>query len=202
MIACYWRSIFCLILRMQIFFDTLEAIHQFTFSLDQHALLCGSCKVHGQFVSHGFCYKQHNFAATEPVGKRILCSSRSGRTGCGRTVQLYIASAVPGLRYGATQLFTFITALLANLSITAAYGKAVGKPESRHAWRWFKKLTQQLIVYRHYLHRNSHTDSAIFNTQSRFRQLLLPTLTALFSQAHQTLNHIANFQHVHQVQFM
>lgn len=187
---------------MQIFFDTLETLHQFSFSLDQHALTCASCKARGQFVAHGFCYKQRLHAATQTVGKRILCSKRSGRTGCGRTVQLYIASEVPKLHYGTTQLLAFITALLANFSVPVAYDKAVGKPESRHAWRWFKKLTQQLIVYRHYLHRNTHTDSAKFNTQSRSRQILLSTLTALFSQTHQALNHIANFQHVHQVRFM
>ena len=187
---------------MQIFFDTLEAIHQFTLSLDQHAFLCASCKTCGQFVSHGFCYKQKKFAATTTVGKRILCSKRSGRTGCGRTIQLYLASTAPKLHHDTTQLLAFIHALLANFSVTAAYDKAAGKPESRHAWRWLKKLSQQLIVYRHYLHRNTHTNSAIFNTQSRSRQLLLPTLTALFSQPHQALNDVANFQHAHQVRFM
>ncbi len=187
---------------MQRFFDTLEAIHQFTRSLDQHAFLCASCKTCGQFVSHGFCHKQHKFAATKTVGKRILCSKRSGRTGCGRTVQLYIASEVPRLHYDTAQLFAFITALLANRSITAAYEKAVGKPEPRHAWRWFKKLTQQLIVYRHYFHRDALTAAAVFHTHSLTRQLLLPTLQTLFSRAHQALNHIANFQKAHQVQFM
>lgn len=187
---------------MNLFFDTLEALHQFTFSLDQHELTCASCSARGQFVSHGFCYKQQNFAATKTAGKRILCSRRSGRTGCGRTVQLYLASEVPGLHYGTAQLFAFITALFTRLSITAAYEKAVGKPESRHAWRWFKKLIQQLIVYRHYLHRDALTDSAMLNTQSRSRQLLLPTLKALFSPAHQALNHIANFQQTHQVRFI
>ena len=186
---------------MQIFFDTLEAIHQFTFSLDQHAFLCSSCKACGQFVSHGFCYTQHNFAATKTVGKRILCSRRSGRTGCGRTIQLYIKSAAPGLRYDTTHLFTFITALLAHFSIAAAYDKAVGKPESRHAWRWFKKLMQQLVVYRHYLHRDDQTELTMFTTQSRSRQLLLPTLMALFSSAHPALNPIASFQQTHQVRF-
>lgn len=189
---------------MPIFFDTIESIHQFTFSLEQHehSLICTSCKARGQFVSHGFCYKQQMLAATKTVGKRILCSKRSGRTGCGRTIQLYVASAVPRLHHGTTQLLAFITALLANFSVTAAYDKAVGKPESRHAWRWFKKLTQQLIIYRHYLHRDAHTDTAMFNTQSRFRQLLLPTLTALLSQTHQALNHIASFQYAHQVRFI
>jgi hypothetical protein len=187
---------------MQIFFDTLEAIHQFTFSLDQHSLTCVSCNARGQFVSHGFCDKQQNFAATRTVGKRIRCSNRSGRTGCGRTVQLYIASEVPRLHYGTAQLFAFITALLANLSITAAYEKAVGKPESRHAWRWCKKLTQQLIVYRHYLHKNSLADSTKFNTQCRSRKLLLPTIMALFSSTDQALNPIAGFQQKHQVPFI
>jgi hypothetical protein len=187
---------------MKIVYDTLDALHQFSVSLDHHELTCTSCKARGQFVSHGFCYKQRSQTVREAVGKRLFCSKRSGRTGCGRTVQLYIASEVPTLQYGTTQLFVFITALLANFSITAAYHKAVGKLESRHAWRWFKKLMQQLIVYRGYLHREAHTEVEMFATQSRSRQLLLPTLKALFSQAHQELNHIAHFQHLHQVSFM
>jgi hypothetical protein len=187
---------------MKIVYDTLDDIHQFSVSLDHHDLTCTSCKARGQFVSHGFCYKQQNFAATTTAGKRILCSQRSGRTGCGRTVQLYVASEVPRLHYGATPLFAFITALLANFSVTAAYDKAVGKVNSRHAWRWFKKLTQQLIVYRHYLHRDAHLTSPTFKTQSQSRQILLPTLHALFSLMHPHLNPIAGFQQTHQVRFM
>jgi hypothetical protein len=187
---------------MKIVYDTLDALHQFSVSLDHHELTCTYCKARGQFVSHGFCYKQRSQTVREAVGKRLFCSKRSGRTGCGRTVQLYVASEVPTLQYGTTQLFVFITALLANFSITVAYHKAVGKRESRHAWRWFKKLMQQLIVYRGYLHREAHTEVEMFATQSRSRQLLLPTLKALFSQAHQELNHIAHFQHLHQVSFM
>lgn len=187
---------------MKLFYDTLDALHQFSVSLDHHDLTCTYCKARGQFVSHGFCYKQHNFAATNASGKRLFCSTRSGRTGCGRTVQLYVASEVPKLRYGTTQLVAFITALLAKVSITAAYHQAVGKPESRHAWRWFKKLMQQLIVYRGYLHRDDQTESAMFATQSRSRQFLLPTLNALFSQTPPAFNHITHFQQTHQVGFM
>jgi hypothetical protein len=187
---------------MKLFYDTLDALHQFSVSLDHHELTCTYCKARGQFVSHGFCYKQHNFAATKVSGKRLFCSTRSGRTGCGRTVQLYVASEVPKLRYGTTQLFAFITALLANFSITAAYHQAVGKSESRHAWRWFKKLMQQLIVYRHYLHRDDQTESTVFTAQSRSRQLLLPTLQALLSHVIPTLNPVAGFQHLHQTRFV
>lgn len=187
---------------MKIFYDTLEALHQFTFSLDQHELTCTSCKARGQFVSHGFCYKQRSQTVREAIGKRLFCSKRSGRTGCGRTVQLYVASEVPKLRYSSTQLFAFITALLANFSITAAYCKAVGKSESRHAWRWFKKLMLQLTVYRRYLHRDAHLISPAFKTQSQSRQILLPTLHALFSAEYSSINSIAGFQQAHQVRFI
>jgi hypothetical protein len=187
---------------MKIFYDTLEALHQFSVSLDHHELTCTSCKARGQFVSHGFCYKQRSQTVREAVGKRLFCSKRSGRTGCGRTVQLYIATEVPKLHYGTTQLFAFINALLANFSIAAAYCKAVGKPESRHAWRWFKKVMLQLTAYRRYLHREAHVTSPAFKTQSQSRQILLPTLHALFSAEHSSINPIADFQQAHQVRFI
>jgi hypothetical protein len=135
------------------------------------------------------------------VGKRIFCSNRSGRTGCGRTVQLYLSTEIPSLHYGASQLFIFITALLANLSMTAAYQKAVNAPDARHAWRWFKKCFQQLIVYRRYLHRDDQQNFLLEPSQSRSRQCLLPTLQALFSHADHTLNPIADVQHRHQIAF-
>jgi hypothetical protein len=32
-------------------------------------------------VSHGFIYNQHASAEKEPVGKRVFCSNRHGRSG-------------------------------------------------------------------------------------------------------------------------
>jgi hypothetical protein len=191
--------------RMQRFFDSLDSLQEFTSSLDYQELMCTSCSARRQFVSHGFVYKQRSSLLRDTVGKRIFCSNRSGRTGCGRTVQLYLATEIPSLHYGASQLFIFITALLANLSITAAYHKAVNALDARHAWRWFKKCFQQLIQYRRYLHRDNLQDFLLDPSQSRSRQLLLPTLHALFSLTKTSLlshsNSIAHFQHQHQIAF-
>ena len=151
-------------------------------------------------------YKQRSQSLREPVGKRIFCSNRYGRTGCGRTFQLYLATELPSHHYGTTQLFAFITALLANFSITAAYCKAIGKHAPRHAWRWFKKLTQQLMSYRNHLHRDAQTHSSLCTTQSRSKQILLPTLHALFfyqqGNVDETKNSCARFQQTFQKHFM
>jgi hypothetical protein len=193
---------------MQKFFSNIESIDQFTFALDyhQHTLTCDSCLSHGQFVSHGFVYKQRSQMLCEPVGKRILCSNRYGRTGCGRTMQLYLASELPSCHYGTAQLIAFIDALFANVSIATAYANAIGKHASRHAWRWFKKLTQQLMTYRSHLQRDAQTHSPLFTTQSRFRKILLPTLHALFFCQQDNVNNRKNscaaFQQIYQVPFM
>jgi hypothetical protein len=191
--------------RMNLFFDSLDALQQYTSSLDHHDLLCTCCSARRQFVSHGFVYKQRSSSLRDTVGKRIFCSNRSGRTGCGRTVQLYLSTEVPRLHYNASHLFVFITTLFANLSVAAAYCKAVGHSESRHAWRWFKKCFQQLIQYRRYLHRDNLQNFLLDPSQSRSRQLLLPTLHALFSLTQTSLlshsNSIAHFQHQHQIAF-
>lgn len=103
----------CLIHAMQKFYPDYDTIHRFTLSLDYHQneVACLHCLKHDQFVSHGIIYKQRSMAVAEKVGKRLFCSNRSGRMGCGRTFQLYVASEVPSFRYGAAQLFVFISAL-------------------------------------------------------------------------------------------
>jgi hypothetical protein len=199
---CFMRLGFCLILPMQTFFNSLDDLQQLTSSLDHHALVCPHCHARGQLVSHGFVYKQRSQQVKEPVGKRILCSPRSGRTGCGRTVQLYLATEIPAHHYGTAQLFAFISALLASVSIVTAYSNAIAKETVRHAWRWSKKLMQQLIVYRIQLQKEDHGDSSILKTQSRSRRILLPTLQALFSRLHAGLNPVALFQHAYQVRFI
>lgn len=167
---------------MQRFFCSIEAIDQFTQSLDSHSdsLHCDLCRASGQLVSHGFVFKQRSRLLSEPVGKRVLCSNRYGRTGCGRTFQLYLSSEVPFLHYGAAQLTVFIVALLANFSVAGAYHRAVGRTESRHAWRWLDRLMVQLMDYRCTVNTRILPSLQSFRGRCRRLQLLLPTLATLF----------------------
>lgn len=168
---------------MKRFYPNFESIHALTLSLDCHQgeLECTHCFKHDQFVSRGIIYKQRSSVWAEKVGKRLFCSNRYGRSGCGRTVQLYVAAEVPACRYGATHLFLFITALLAKVNIQEAYHQATGQLEPRHAWRWLKRFMYKLCDYRRFLKTRPDDPVYAFRSSSQYLRHLLPTLTRLFS---------------------
>ena len=184
---------------MQRFFDTFSSIDLFTLSLNHHQdkTQCAHCLKNNQFVSHGIVYKQHSITEREPVGKRIICSNRYGRSGCGRTIQLYVSDRVPRLHYDASVVFVFISLLMAKVCVSQAYQQATGQFETRNAWRWLTKLIRQLSTYRCTL---SARTTAIVHHQSRRLQLLLPTLMQMISQTNVRL--CASYQLNHQRAFM
>jgi hypothetical protein len=144
-------------------------------------LECAHCSKHDQFVSHGIIYKQRSSSFAEKVGKRIFCSNRYGRTGCGRTFQLYVANEIPSFRYGAAHLFIFITALITKHKMEEAYLQATGQSESRNAWRWLNKLMFKLSEYRSFLKvREEHCFNPFRSTSNPLKHLL-PTLARLFA---------------------
>lgn len=181
---------------MQKFYPDYDAIHRFTLSLDYHQneLACAHCLKHDQFVSHGIIYKQRSMHLSEPVGKRIFCSNRYGRSGCGRTFQLYIANEIPGFRYNAAQLFVFIASLLANMTIANSYFKAIKQDnvEPRNAWRWLDKLMEKLSEYRTFLKVRTTYSSIPFKQRSLRLKHLLPSLASVISKA--TDNPCSSFQ--------
>jgi len=167
---------------MQKYFNNIESIDSFTLSLDYHKnkLECRHCMKNDQFISHGFIYKQRSISLAEKVGKRIICSNRYGRSGCGQTFQLYIAGEFPSFHYGSIHLVIFIASLLANLTIHASYQKATGQAESRNAWRWLNKLMLKLTDYRRCLKARTKISSTQFKPRRRRLQVLLPTFARLF----------------------
>ncbi len=169
---------------MKRFFENFEAITQFTRSLDyQDTLECAFCFKSDQFVSHGIVYKQRSIAIEDPVGRRIFCSNRYGRSGCGRTFQLYVADEIPSFHYGAAQLFAFIHSLFTHLTLDQAYEQATGQIEPRNAWRWLNKLSRRLCDFRRFLCFKTSTSSHLFKHRPKRLQILLPTLLQLFGKS-------------------
>ena len=168
---------------MKRFYEDYDSIHLFTLSLDYHrnGVACVHCLKNDQFVAHGIIRKQRSISQSEKVGKRIFCSNRYGRTGCGRTFQLYVANEIPSFRYGAAQLFIFITALLANLTIVESYQVATGQSETRNAWRWLNRLILKLCDYRSFL--KVRVETGLYRCTVTLKRLrhLLPTLARLFT---------------------
>lgn len=168
---------------MKRFYSDFDSIHAFTLSLDYHQseLECTHCLKNNQFVSHGIIYKQRSIDLAEKVGKRLFCSNRYGRSGCGRTFQLYIAAEVPSYRYGAAHLYLFITALMVNRNVDEAYHQATGQLETRNAWRWLKQFMFKLSHYRSFLKYRHAEIFDFFRSESRYLKHLLPTLARLFT---------------------
>ncbi len=170
---------------MNCYFDDLSTLHLFSLSLDCQAepMPCQHCSKPDQWVSHGYVYKNQHLGRTQTVGKRIFCSNRSGRSGCGRTIRLYLTSEIAGLHYSAIHLAAFVLALLAGTTIQQAYQRATHTADPRNAYRWLGKLQRKMIQYRGYLNRQPAHPVVGFNARSRQRRILFSTLQALFSTA-------------------
>ncbi len=168
---------------MKRYFDDLDTLHRFTLALDSqpHPIRCRHCAKQGQFVSHGFVYKKHHQGERRTVGKRLFCSNRHGRSGCGRTVRLYLDTQIARLQYTVVHLTVFLLALLAGHSTQHAYQLATQTTDPRNAWRWLNKLNRKLIDFRAMIH--NHRPAA-WRSPSASPQhgVLLATLQHLFSR--------------------
>lgn len=170
---------------MQIYHASLEAMEQLCRALfHEH---CNHCQQSGQLISHGFVFKkQSGSESAQPVGKRAFCSDRHGRTGCGRTMQLYLDSTIRYLHYAGVCLVAFILKLVTGGTVQQAYEQATGTAEPRNASRWLNKLFSQLSDYRRLVHQPNfpHVETA---SGQRRRDLLAPTFSTLLAHFGQPL---------------
>ncbi len=132
---------------METYFSSLDAIEQVTAQLQD--AVCRYCQTEGQLVSHGYAYKKSSKGKpTQRVGKRVFCSTRYGRSGCGRTMQLYLTCALVYLHVAGAVVIDFVAALRRGVSIDRAYRDATGACDARNAFRWLDKLAAMLPVFR------------------------------------------------------
>lgn len=168
---------------MQTFFADMNALERFTLDLrSDPSLRCPHCKCEGQLISHGFVYKKRQGAKRQAVGKRIFCSNRQGRRGCGRTKRLYLGEDIPALQYGTRHLLVFIMSLLSLKSIQRAYQEATGTREARNAARWIGKLWLKLAQYRGFLKARNDSAEQDRKFSTGRLQRLLPTIDRLLMQ--------------------
>lgn len=169
---------------MQVFFSSMASLEHFTHSLGTITPdnACEHCSQNDQWVSHGYVYRQQTMAQRHAVGKRILCSQRHGKDGCGRTRQLYLGNIIPKRRHCIQTLATFVLLLCKGLTVTQAYRDARNDPhrDPRQAWRWLNALTAQLGRIRTSLCKRDSTALTHLHRRSRKLTVLLPTLHTLF----------------------
>ena len=186
---------------MQTYYANLNAIQQKTMQLDnEQCIHCGQAE---QLVSHGFIYKKQAVATMpKPVGKRALCSKRYGRTGCGRTMGLYLDSMVRYLHTAGNSVVAFVFLLMEGVTIGDAYQQITGTADARHAYRWLNKLFTRLAHYRSLLHHTNfdeltHTNGNVFSLR---RRLLASTFTVLLQRFSEPL--CSSYQRTLQISFL
>jgi len=172
---------------MQIYYKSIEAIHQQTMQLGNEQ--CIHCKQFHQLVSHGFIYKKRTRAEPEAVGKRVFCSDRYHHTGCGYTIQLYLASIIRCLHYAGACVVAFVLSLMQGMTIAQGYVFATGTQTPRNAYRWLNKLEAQWVVYRSLLHQPllQDTEAVAYRGPLSRRHLLTSTIETLLPKFGQPL---------------
>lgn len=134
---------------LKYFFENISTLHRYSLELGQGAQMysCTHCSESDQWVSHGFVYKKDYGGESIVVGKRVLCSNKGSRRGCGRTIRLYLASRIPRLHYSITTVFAFIRTMMRN-SIEKSYQCTTGCRDARNAYRWIKRLMEHTSFHR------------------------------------------------------
>jgi hypothetical protein len=84
-------------------------------------MACPHCKVTGLLVRHGFLrgYDETNPRDKTVRARRIFCSTRNRRQGCGRTFSVWLADKIRRLSLTAGCLWTFLQSVVADGLIAA-----------------------------------------------------------------------------------
>lgn len=186
---------------MQIYFSSLEDITQQTMQLQN--VQCSHCGQVAQFVSHGFIYKKQPCrTAPAPVGKRVFCSNRYGRTGCGKTVRLYLDAIIRYLHFAGGFVVDFVLALMQGATIAKAYCQVTGTLDARNAYRWRHKLMARIGHFRSLFALACVEDVTPCGSSptSTWRGLLASTFSLLISHLPQPL--CASYQQLCQTSFI
>jgi hypothetical protein len=151
---------------------------------------CKHCGQNHQLVSHGFIRKKRAGGDLQSVGKRVFCSNRHHRTGCGRTMQLYLDSTLRRAHHAGSAVVAFVLLLLAGASIASAYTQATQAQSHRHAYRWLHRLRAQTSTYRSLFHQpplEQPTMALGSRPHGLRRSLLASTFSALLNRFKQPL---------------
>ena len=181
---------------MRTYFPNLESINQQTHQLA--GVQCRHCRRTEQLISHGYIYRKRHGGEPEPIGKRVFCSNRHARVGCGRTIRLYLDSTIAHLHATAAQLSAFVLALVAGIAVAPAYFSATGAP-ARNAWRWLGKMRAQLSSWRSLVHQPPLPAPALPPAPRRYRhQVALRTTLAALDTGHPAPSICCAFQRLWQ----
>lgn len=110
--------------------------------LDLKLTCCPHCRRTGALIGHGFLrgYSEQG-SAVVVRGRRVFCSNRGQRPGCGRTFSVLLSAVLHGFVVRTLTLFRFANAVLKGLTRRAAWLSTLSRVLSRSsAYRLWQRL--------------------------------------------------------------
>lgn len=96
-------------------------------ALDAKAQACPHCGLYGTLNAHGWLLGYAEIGSARIVrGRRLYCSSRFRRPGCGRTLSVLLANMIAGFTVTTRTLARFVVAVVAGACRKAAWERAQG----------------------------------------------------------------------------
>ena len=102
---------------------------------------CPHCRKVGFLNRHGFL-KGYPLKGNEKIarGRRIYCSNRNNRSGCGRTCPLLLSSLMLGFCIGTGLLWKFMGLVLSGKSRKASWEALCSGLSVENGYRFWRKL--------------------------------------------------------------
>ena len=137
---------------------------------------CPHCNVVGSLIRHGCLYDPREKTIR---ARRIFCSNRNARPGCGRTFSVWLADKVRRLSLTAGSLWRFLQAAIAD-GIFAA-GRAVDGRLSERTWQ---------RIWQRFDRAQSNIRTALCGRCPPPKSLLRPPANPARQQAAQVIAHL------------
>lgn len=119
-------------------------------------IACPHCRQTGALIGHGYLrgYAERN-SEIEVRGRRVFCSNRARRTGCGRTFSVAIATMLCSLVLRTLTLWLFARAVVSGLTRRAAWLLAAqGTFSLSSGYRVWRRLKEAQSTLRAHLCRH------------------------------------------------
>lgn len=160
---------------------------------------CPHCQSIGQLILHGYLrgYDERNANKQIIRGRRIFCSNRQRRAGCGRTVSIFITTIIKHITITTKSLWVFLNNILTGKNKFQAFRKTGLSFSNTTVYRIYQK-----VFYRQYQLRALLLQSSAIPEKILSSNPLIKTLAHLKSVFANSADPLAAFQSRFQVSFL
>ena len=117
---------------------------------------CPHCSTIGTLNAHGYLRGYGEASSCVIRARRIFCSNRGSRPGCGRTHSFFPPNIIPAFQFLAELLWRFLSLLLLGATLRGAFLSCFGMRDTGRAYGLWKRCLKAQLLIRHRLTMRCH----------------------------------------------